>query len=258
MISSKPGRFLVEQRRFVVMHPQTNMPITPQNWSTSVVPGVSLDMFVFVERLCSQSTKFLCPRCDHLIVTFGLKCLLSSVTLDGARLGISSDSSSSAIPVPLLNLYTGTRGMDSEDRDPETHRRFRGCETLACHLIELPGPFRFCRVHVIPFEGNLSRSVVRNGIRYRDVILSYVSNLESKNPRLTPETVVGFQKLMQELNELKATAQVVYHPIHDSLFQDRVSHDEIWGIAQWMPSPPRLDLTPTLSELGSSSFSDEY
>ncbi|KAI1035601.1 hypothetical protein LB504_005941 [Fusarium proliferatum] len=87
----------------------------------------------------------------------------------------------------------------------------------------------------------------------------------------------------QELNELKATgvyplaelsatsrdkesergprmtAQIVaYHPIHDPLFQARVSHDEIWGFAQWMSSPPRLDLTPSLVELGSGSFLDEY
>ncbi|KAI1035600.1 hypothetical protein LB504_005940 [Fusarium proliferatum] len=153
MFSNKPGRFPVEQKRFVVMHPQTNMPITPQNWSTSVVPGVSLDMFILVERLCNQSAKCFCPRCDHVFdsTTFGsnggyqlsrslfdLKCLLWSITLDGARCGISSDSSSLTVLVPLLNLYTGTRRMDSEDRDPETHRRFRDCETLACHLIELP------------------------------------------------------------------------------------------------------------------------
>ncbi|CVK86131.1 uncharacterized protein FMAN_06488 [Fusarium mangiferae] len=153
MFSDKPGRFPVEQKRFVVMHPQINMPITQQNWSTSAVPGVSFDMFILVERLCNQSAKFFCPRCDHVfdLTTFvsngGYQLALGSpsqfhIVVDShswlemspmvnySRWGISSDSSSLTVLVPLLNLYTGTRGMDSEDRDPETHRRFRDCKAL--------------------------------------------------------------------------------------------------------------------------------
>jgi hypothetical protein len=42
------------------------MPIKPENWSTSVVPGDSLNMSILLERLGSQSTEFSCPRCDYV------------------------------------------------------------------------------------------------------------------------------------------------------------------------------------------------
>jgi hypothetical protein len=144
----------------------------------------------------------------------------------------------------------------------------------------------FRRVHVIPFEGDLLRSLVRIGTSCRDVVLKYSSNFEPNSPRLPPETVVEFKRLIQELNELKATgiyplaelsarqgtkshkevlehwikrtAQVVYHPLDDPLFRARVSHDEIWAIHQWLSNPAPLELTPNTPEFGSSSFRDEH
>jgi hypothetical protein len=117
-------------------------------------------------------------------------------------------------------------------------------------------------------------------------VLKYSANFEPNNPRLPPETVVEFKRLIQELKELKATgiyplaelsarqgtkshkevlehwisrtAQVVYHPLDDPLFRARVSHDEIWAIHQWLANPAPLELTPTITEPGLGSFRDEY
>ncbi|KAI1011829.1 hypothetical protein LB503_004553 [Fusarium chuoi] len=84
--------------------------------------------------------------------------------------------------------------MDSEDRDPEAHRRFLYCETLACHLIELP-------------LGGLTAKMWTFSLFavFTSFHSSYASDFESKNSRLPLATVVEFKKLMQELNELKAT-----------------------------------------------------
>ncbi|KAK2924691.1 hypothetical protein FoTM2_014969 [Fusarium oxysporum f. sp. vasinfectum] len=109
MFYNKPGLRLVERRRFVVMQSRSSMPIKPQDWSTSVIPGDSLNMSILLERLGSQSTTFSCPRCDHVFNSTKSdfqrgyqcpKCLLWSDTVDGAQLGISSDSSSLTVPVP--------------------------------------------------------------------------------------------------------------------------------------------------------------
>ncbi|SCO91705.1 uncharacterized protein FRV6_15833 [Fusarium oxysporum] len=109
MFYNKPGLRLVERRRFVVMQSRSSMPIKPQDWSTSVIPGDSLNMSILLERLGSQSTTFSCPRCDHVFNSTKSdfqrgyqcpKCLLWSDTVDGSQLGISSYSSSLTVPVP--------------------------------------------------------------------------------------------------------------------------------------------------------------
>ncbi|KAG5751245.1 hypothetical protein H9Q70_006085 [Fusarium xylarioides] len=147
----------------------------------------------------------------------------------------------------------------------------------------------FRRVHVIPFEGDLLRSLVRIGSEYRDVVLHYSSHFEPNSPRLPPETVVEFKRLVQDLNDLKSTgiyplaelsarqgttghkealeqwikrtAQVVYHSLIDPLLRARVSPDEIRAISQWLsdPAPP----SPAISTNGRAkftlrSFRDDY
>ncbi|RBQ79387.1 hypothetical protein FVER14953_12183 [Fusarium verticillioides] len=200
MFYNKPGRLLVEQRQFVIMQSQTNMPINPQNWSTSVVPGDSLNMSILVERLGSQSTRFSCPRCDHLFDSRKSspsrgyqcpKCLLWSDIADGAQSGISSDSSSLSVPLPPPEpvQWDSWDGLwESRFRQPQALSRLRNSgmpfdkSPVGSTDDEEVDVSAFRRVHVIPFEGDLLRSVVRIGARCRDVILRYAANFEPNNP----------------------------------------------------------------------------
>ncbi|KAF5662785.1 hypothetical protein FDENT_13288 [Fusarium denticulatum] len=235
MFYNKPGLRLVERRRFVVMQSRTNMPIKPENWSTSVVPGDSLNIF---------PRGYQCP-----------KCLLWSHTANGAQLGISSDSNGLTVPIPPpepvnWDSWTGNPSSSTDDENVDVSA--------------------FRRVHVIQFEGDLLRSLIRIGSECRDVMLNYSSHFEPNNPRLPPETVVEFKRLVQELKELKATgiyplaelsarqgakghkevleqwikrtAQVVYHSLIDQLLRARVSHDEVRAISLWLSDPATLPL----------------
>ncbi|KAF4335411.1 hypothetical protein FBEOM_10737 [Fusarium beomiforme] len=260
MFYNKPGLRLVERRRFVVMQSRTNMPIKPENWSTSVVPGDSLNI------------------------------------ADGAQLGISSDSSSLPVPVPPpepIHWDSWKGQWRSRFRQPQALLRLRNSgmpfdkSPSAGTDNEEVDVSAFRRVHVVPFEGDLLRSLVRIGSRCRDVVLKYSSNFDPDNPRVPPETVVEFKRLIQEFNELKATgiyplaelsarqgtksykevlehwiyrtAQVLYHPLDDPLFCARVSPDEIREIRSWLSESQGLPGLPlNRTEVGSSSFRDEH
>ncbi|KAM5386027.1 uncharacterized protein FOBCDRAFT_208364 [Fusarium oxysporum Fo47] len=304
MFYNKPGLRLVERRRFVVMQSRSNMPIKPQDWSTSVAPGDSLNMSILLERLGRQSTTFPCPRCDHVFNSTKSdfqrgyqcpKCLLWSDTVDGAQLGISSDSSSLTVPVPPpepVHWDSWNGQWRSRFRHPQALSRLRNSgmpfdrSPTASTEDEEVDVSAFRRVHVVPFEGDLLRSLIRIGSRCRDVVLKYSAKFEPNNPRLPPETILEFKRLIQEMKELKATgiyplaelsarqgtkshkevlehwikrtAQVIYHPLDDPLFRARVSHDEIWAIHQWLGNPAPHELTPTITQLGPGSFRDEY
>ncbi|KAF5227064.1 hypothetical protein FANTH_14883, partial [Fusarium anthophilum] len=286
MFYNKPGHRLVERRRFVVMQSRTNMPIKPEHWSTSIVPGDSLNMSILLERLGGQSTGFACPRCDYVFDSISSsfkrgyqcpKCFLWSDTADEAQLGISSDSSSLTVPVPPpepVNWDSWIRQWRMRFLRPQALSRLRN-SGMPFDRSPSSNPDDedvdvsvFRRVHVIPFEGDLLRSLVRIGSECRDLMLNYSSHFEPNNPRLPPEIVAEFKRLIQELNELKATgiyplaelnarqstkghkevleqwikrtAQVVYHSLVDPLLRARVSYDEITEISQWLsnPAPP--------------------
>ncbi|KAF4499635.1 hypothetical protein FAGAP_4185 [Fusarium agapanthi] len=307
MFYNNPGLRLVERRRFVVMQSRTNMPIKPEHWSTSVVPGDSLNMSILLERLGSQSTGFACPRCDYVFDSISSsfrrryqcpKCLLWSDTTDEAQLGISSDSSSLTVPVPPpepVNWDSWTVQWRSRFLRPQALSRLRNSgmpfdrSPSSNTDDEDVDVSVFRRVHVIPFDGDLLRSLVRIGSECRDLVLNYSSHFEPNNPRLPPETVVEFKRLVQELNELKATgiyplaelnarqstkghkevleqwikrtAQVVYHSLADPLLRARVSHDEITEISQWLSNPaplPPAASTPSRAKFTLDSFCDDY
>ncbi|TVY73694.1 hypothetical protein Focb16_v004986 [Fusarium oxysporum f. sp. cubense] len=214
MFYNKPGLRLVERRRFVVMQLRSNMPIKPQDWSTSVVPGDLLNMSILLERLDSQSTTFSCPRCDHVFnsTKSGFqrgyqcpKCLLWSDAVDGAQLGISSDSSSLTVPVPPpepVHWDSWNGQWRSRFRRPQALSRLRNSgmpfdrSPTASTEDEEVDVSAFRRVHVVPFEGELLRSLIRIGSRCRDVVLKYSANFKPNNPRLPPETILEFKRLI--------------------------------------------------------------
>ncbi|KAF4455186.1 hypothetical protein F53441_2424, partial [Fusarium austroafricanum] len=289
MFHGKPGLRLVERRRFVVMQSRTNMPIKPENWSTSVVPGDSLNIcdHVFNSTKSDFRRGYQCPECP-----------LWSDTVDRGKLGISSDSSSMTVPVPPpepIHWDSWKGHWISRFRRPQALCRLRNSgmpfdrSPTASTDDEEVDVSAFRRVHVIPFEGDILRSLVRIGTRCRDVVLMYSSNFDPDNPHLPPETVVEFKRLLHELNELKATGiyplaelaarqgakaykgvlaqwikrtvQVLYQPLDDPLFRARLSEDEIWTISQWLTNPgPPNKLTPDKPtfKLGDQHWRNEY
>ncbi|KAF5549803.1 hypothetical protein FMEXI_4054 [Fusarium mexicanum] len=307
MFYNKPGLRLAERRRFVVMQSRTNMPIKPEHWSTSIVPGDSLNMSILLERLGSQSTGFACPRCEYGFDSISSsfrrgyhcpKCLLWSDTADEAQLGISSDSSSLTVPIPPpepVNWDSWTRQWRSRFLRPQALSRLQNSGMRFDRSSSLNTDDEdvdvsaFRRVHVIPFDGDLLRSLVRIGSECRDLMLNYSSHFEPNNPRLPPETIVELKRLVQELNELKATgiyplaefnarqstkghkevleqwikrtAQVVYHSLVDPLLRARVSHDEITEISRWLSNPappPPATSTPGRVKFTPGTFCDNY
>lgn len=128
----------------------------------------------------------------------------------------------------------------------------------------------FRRVHVIPFEGDLLRSLVRIGTQYRDLVLKYSAYFDPENPRLLPETLAEFKRLLDEFDELrktniyplaelavrqgpkdnkailaqwiKRTGEVVCYPLNDPFFRARASEEQIRAISEWLlnDGPPKL------------------
>jgi hypothetical protein len=151
--------------------------------------------------ISSEDTNGKCPSTvpsnstQLLIPWLSPKCLLWSDTVDGAQLGISSDSSSLTVPVPPpepVHWDSWNGQWRSRFRRPQALSRLRNSgmpfdrSPTASTEDEEVDVSAFRRVHVVPFEGDLLRSLIRIGSRCRDVVLKYSANFEPNNPRLPP------------------------------------------------------------------------
>jgi hypothetical protein len=130
----------------------------------------------------------------------------------------------------------------------------------------------FRRIHVVPFQGDLLRSLIDIGTRYRNLLLKYAAGFDPDRPQLPPGFSGTLKGILDELDTLRKTGiapnseldarqgpadakaallqwmtrttALLQHPLDDPLMRPRVSEIQIDALIRWLTPPTRLDHLP--------------
>jgi hypothetical protein len=146
----------------------------------------------------------------------------------------------------------------------------------------------FRRIHVVPFQGDILRSVIDIGTRYRDLLLKYASSFDPDKPQLPPGFSETLKGILDELDTLRKTnialdselearqgpadaktallqwmtrtTDLLQHLLKDPLLRPRVSETQINALIEWLRPPTLLDPPPSNLDRGPhrSTLADDY
>ncbi|KAK3376530.1 hypothetical protein B0T24DRAFT_221773 [Lasiosphaeria ovina] len=290
MFFNKPGLRLVERERFVLLRAQTNFAIKPEVWSTSVAPGDKLAMSMAIERVkprgIAEASRLTCPRCNYGFDSTlpaaqrGYSCPQCLLWWTDATDNISEDAANLSVvrpPPEPVRWDSWQDGWNWRFRRPEAlsilqkaalpFERSPGAETgedadVSC----------FRRIHVVPFQGNILRSLIDVGDKYRDFLLNYAANFNPDSPQLPRAVLEALKGILDEFDTLRKTditptaevearqgsqdekaallqwisrtTDLLMHPLNDPLLRPRVPETQIKAIIEWLRPHARPISTP--------------
>jgi len=125
----------------------------------------------------------------------------------------------------------------------------------------------FRRIHIVPFQGDILRSLVDSGTKYRHFLLRYGAEFDENRPFVSRETLAVLKDVLAEMEQLRSsdisplvelqarhgpqdakvvlqnwiikTSELLMHSLDDPLLKPRISETSVQGIIRWL-QPPRL------------------
>lgn len=119
----------------------------------------------------------------------------------------------------------------------------------------------------MPFQGDILRSLIESGTKYRNVLLQYAADFDSNNPCVSSKALEMLRDTLSELQKLQQTAispiveievrqgsqsdksameqwisrtsELLMHPLKDPILKPRVSETLVRGIIDWLRPPLR-------------------